>query len=181
MPRTTRRSTTAPRPGHERVSARGDRARCGRVNWEQRKARSGKGRGAKVTGVGVGQAFHSAGRSGYDGLVRITPDGKLHIHSGVGNLGTYSYGSTSRVAAEVLKCKWRTASSSAATRASACRGRLAVGQQHLVHDDACRIRRCRGRSREAERDRGDDARRRSGRLRRGRRDRVLEEGQGAPA
>src|SRR5882757_5866155 len=43
-------------------------------NWDQRKARSGQGRGAKVTGVGVGQAFHSAGRSGYDGLVRITPD-----------------------------------------------------------------------------------------------------------
>ena len=75
-------------------------------NWEQRKARSGQSRGAKVTGVGIGQAFHSAGRSGYDGLVRIAPDGKLHIHSGVGNLGTYSYGSTSRVAAEVLKCNW---------------------------------------------------------------------------
>src|SRR4029079_6955327 len=46
------------------------------------------------------------GRGGYDGLVVITPDGKTHIHSGVGNLGTYSYGSTARVAAEVLKCKW---------------------------------------------------------------------------
>jgi len=75
-------------------------------NWDQRKARSGQARGSKVTGIGVGQAFHSAGRSGYDGLVVITPDGKLHVHSGVGNLGTYSYGSTSRVAAEVLKCSW---------------------------------------------------------------------------
>jgi CO/xanthine dehydrogenase Mo-binding subunit len=75
-------------------------------NWEQRKAKSGQVRGSKVTGVGIGQAFHSAGRSGYDGLLRILPDGKIHIHSGVGNLGTYSYGSTSRVAAEVLKCNW---------------------------------------------------------------------------
>jgi CO/xanthine dehydrogenase Mo-binding subunit len=75
-------------------------------NWEQRLARSGQRNGSKVIGVGVGQSFHSAGRSGYDGLVRLTPDGKLHIHNGAGNLGTYSYGATSRVAAEVLKCDW---------------------------------------------------------------------------
>ncbi len=59
-----------------------------------------------MTGVGVGQAFHAAGSSGFDGLVRITPDGTLHIHTGVGNLGTYSYAGTSRVAAEVLKFDW---------------------------------------------------------------------------
>ena len=38
--------------------------------------------------------------------MRITPDGKLHIHCGVGNLGTFSYAGVSRVAAEVLKMKW---------------------------------------------------------------------------
>jgi len=75
-------------------------------DWAVRKARSGQRRGSKVTGVGVGQSFHSAGRSGYDGLVVLTPAGQLHIHSGVGNLGTYSHTSTSRVAAEVLKCDW---------------------------------------------------------------------------
>jgi CO/xanthine dehydrogenase Mo-binding subunit len=75
-------------------------------DWENRKSRSGRTRGSKVTGIGVGQAFHAAGRGGLDGIVRITPDGKLHIHCGVGNLGTYSYASTSRVAAEVLKCGW---------------------------------------------------------------------------
>ncbi len=75
-------------------------------DWENRKSRSGRTRGSKVTGVGIGQAFHAAGRGGLDGIVRITPDGKLHIHCGVGNLGTYSYASTSRVAAEVLKCGW---------------------------------------------------------------------------
>jgi len=74
--------------------------------WAARKARSGQRRGSKVTGIGVGQAFHSAGRSGYDGLVVLTPEGRLNIHSGVGNLGTYSHTSTSRVAAEVLKCGW---------------------------------------------------------------------------
>jgi len=76
------------------------------AGWEQMSARSGQRRGSKVIGVGVGQGFHPAGRNGYDGLVRLTPDGKLHIHSGAGNLGTYSHSSTSRVAAEVLKCDW---------------------------------------------------------------------------
>jgi CO/xanthine dehydrogenase Mo-binding subunit len=75
-------------------------------DWDGRKARSRRTQGSKVTGVGVGQAFHAAGRGGLDGIVRLTPDGKLHIHCGVGNLGTYSYAATSRVAAEVLKVAW---------------------------------------------------------------------------
>ncbi|MEE2899049.1 MAG: xanthine dehydrogenase family protein molybdopterin-binding subunit [Gemmatimonadota bacterium] len=74
--------------------------------WEDRRARSGQRRGSKVTGVAVGQAFHSAGSGGFDGLLRIAPDGKLYIHTGAGNLGTYSYASTSRVAAEVLGYDW---------------------------------------------------------------------------
>jgi CO/xanthine dehydrogenase Mo-binding subunit len=75
-------------------------------DWAGRRARSATMRGSKVVGVGVGQAFHAAGRGGLDGIVRLTPDGKLHIHCGVGNLGTYSYAATSRVAAEVLKMGW---------------------------------------------------------------------------
>ena len=75
-------------------------------DWEAKLAQSGQRNGSKVIGVGVGQAYHSAGSIGFDGLVRITPDGKLHIHTGVGNLGTYSHTATSRVAAEVLKCNW---------------------------------------------------------------------------
>jgi CO/xanthine dehydrogenase Mo-binding subunit len=74
--------------------------------WEARVLRSGQRRGSKVTGIGVGQAFHSAGFNGFDGLLRITPDGTLHVHSGVGNLGTYSFAGTSRVAAEVLNYDW---------------------------------------------------------------------------
>ncbi|MDA0328162.1 MAG: xanthine dehydrogenase family protein molybdopterin-binding subunit [Gemmatimonadetes bacterium] len=77
-----------------------------RFGWSERRARSGRRTGSKVIGVGVGQAFHSAGSSGFDGLVRIDTDGKLHIHTGIGNLGTYSYASTSRVAAEVLAYDW---------------------------------------------------------------------------
>ena len=75
-------------------------------DWEGKQALSGQRRGSKVIGIGAGQAYHSGGANGFDGLVRIAPDGKVHIHSGVGNLGTYSYAGTSRVVAEVLKCDW---------------------------------------------------------------------------
>ena len=74
--------------------------------WEEKKKLSGQKKGARVTGIGVGQAYHSAGYSGFDGLLVITPEGKLHIHTGVGNLGTYSHTATSRVAAEVLGYDW---------------------------------------------------------------------------
>lgn len=74
--------------------------------YEERSKQSGKRTGNKIRAVGVGQAYHSAGAAGFDGLVRITTDGKLHIHTGVGNLGTYSYLTTSQVAAEVLGCDW---------------------------------------------------------------------------
>jgi xanthine dehydrogenase molybdenum-binding subunit len=77
-----------------------------RFKWEEKLRMSGQRRGSKVIGVGVGSAFHTAGQTGFDGLVRITPDGKVHIHTGVGNLGTYSYAGTARVAAEVLKANW---------------------------------------------------------------------------
>jgi len=75
-------------------------------NYQERKKNSGKRIGSKIRAVGIGQAYHSAGGAGFDGLVRITPDGILHIHTGVGNLGTYSYMDTSRVAAEVLGYDW---------------------------------------------------------------------------
>jgi CO/xanthine dehydrogenase Mo-binding subunit len=75
-------------------------------NYDEKKKLSGQKNGTKVTGIGLGQAFHPAGFAGFDGIVRITPDGKVHLHSGVGNLGTYSHTGTSRVAAEVLKANW---------------------------------------------------------------------------
>jgi CO/xanthine dehydrogenase Mo-binding subunit len=75
-------------------------------NWAERRTRSGQRNGNKVTGIGIGQAYHPAGFSGFDGLVRITPDGILHIHTGVGNLGTFSHSGTARIAAEALKYDW---------------------------------------------------------------------------
>ena len=77
-----------------------------KFNWSKKKLESGKRNGSKVIGIGIGQAFHPGGATGFDGLVRITTDGKVHIHTGIGNLGTYSYAGTSRIVAEVLKCSW---------------------------------------------------------------------------
>jgi len=77
-----------------------------RFKWAERVKRSGQRKGSKVTGIGVGSAFHPAGAAGFDGIVRITPDGKLHIHTGVGNLGTFSYAGTARIAAEALGYDW---------------------------------------------------------------------------
>jgi CO/xanthine dehydrogenase Mo-binding subunit len=75
-------------------------------DYAGRAARNGERNGSKVRAVGIGQAFHTAGGRGFDGLVVLTPEGRLNIHTGVGNLGTYSHSGTSRVAAEVLKCDW---------------------------------------------------------------------------
>jgi CO/xanthine dehydrogenase Mo-binding subunit len=79
---------------------------AGLFKWDEKKQRSGQRNGHKITGIGVGQGYHSAGSNGFDGLLRITPDGKLHIHTGVGNLGTFSHSATARVAAEVLNYSW---------------------------------------------------------------------------
>lgn len=73
--------------------------------WAE-KAAQPRRNGNRVRGIGVGMGYHSAGGTGYDGLIRITPDGRIHQHNGVGNLGTYSYAATARVAAEVLKAPW---------------------------------------------------------------------------
>ena len=75
-------------------------------NWQEKRTRSGQRDGSKVRGVAIGQGFHNGSFAGFDGLVRLTPEGRLHIHTGVGNLGTYSHTATSRVAAEMLKCSW---------------------------------------------------------------------------
>ncbi|MEE2746134.1 MAG: molybdopterin cofactor-binding domain-containing protein, partial [Pseudomonadota bacterium] len=77
-----------------------------KFDYKRKSKKAGKQANGKIRAVGIGQAYHAAGYNGWDGMVRITPDGKLHIHTGVGNLGTYSYAATSRVAAEVLGYKW---------------------------------------------------------------------------
>jgi CO/xanthine dehydrogenase Mo-binding subunit len=76
------------------------------VDWQSASKRSGQRRGSRVTGVGVVLSSFTAGASGFDGLMVIKPDGRLAIHSGIGNLGTHSFSDTSRVAGDVLGLPW---------------------------------------------------------------------------
>ena len=75
-------------------------------NWSERMQRSGQRNGSKVTGIGVALSTFSAGSSGVDGLIVLRPDGRLQIHTGVGNLGTESFSDTARAAAEALDMPW---------------------------------------------------------------------------
>jgi CO/xanthine dehydrogenase Mo-binding subunit len=59
-----------------------------------------------VRGVGVAVGTHPSGSLGFDGLMIIRPDGKLYVHTGVGNLGTHSVIDLARVAAEALQMPW---------------------------------------------------------------------------
>ena len=71
--------------------------------------RSKQRNGTKVTGIGAAISSYSAGTSGIDGLLVIRPDGKVAIHTGVGNLGTESFSDTSRTAMEALDTPWEQA------------------------------------------------------------------------
>ena len=117
-----------------------------RFNYNEKIKRSGEKNGSKVIGIGVGQAYHSAGASGFDGLLQIKPDGKLYIHSGVGNLGTYSYATTPRVAAEVLGAKWENCVVIAGDSSKHLPvGSWSIWQQHILHhntDKLCGSHRC---------------------------------------
>ena len=75
-------------------------------DWEEKRQLSGRREGTKRTGVGIGLSPFTAGSSGRDGLLVVRDDGKLHIHQGIGNLGTHSIADTARAAAKVLDLSW---------------------------------------------------------------------------
>ncbi len=74
--------------------------------WDERKDRGAGGQGSKLRGVGVAMSTFVAGSTGFDGLFVVKPDGRMYIHTGVGNLGTESMSDTSRVAAEMVGVPW---------------------------------------------------------------------------
>jgi xanthine dehydrogenase molybdenum-binding subunit len=75
-------------------------------NWEQRIARSPKRIGSKARGVGVALSCYVGGTTGFDGLLVITPEGRVQFQSGIGNLGTESMIDVHRAGAEVLGVPW---------------------------------------------------------------------------
>jgi CO/xanthine dehydrogenase Mo-binding subunit len=75
-------------------------------NWQQRVARQPKQIGSRIRGVGVSLSTYVGGTIGFDGLLVITPEGRVRFHSGIGNLGTESVIDVHRAAAEVLDVPW---------------------------------------------------------------------------
>jgi CO/xanthine dehydrogenase Mo-binding subunit len=74
-----------------------------KLNWTARVARSPKRIGSKVRGVGVSLSCYVGGTIGLDGLLVITPDGRVRFQSGIGNLGTESVIDVQRAGAEALR------------------------------------------------------------------------------
>ncbi|MDR3753897.1 MAG: xanthine dehydrogenase family protein molybdopterin-binding subunit [Terracidiphilus sp.] len=73
--------------------------------WQERIAKP-KRTGSKARGVGVSLSCFVGGTIGFDGLLVITPDGRVRFHSGIGNLGTESVMDVHRAGAEVLGVPW---------------------------------------------------------------------------
>src|ERR1017187_4468371 len=74
--------------------------------WQERVGRNPKRIGSKIRGVGVSLSCYVGGTIGFDGLLVITPDGRVRFQSGIGNLGTESVIDVHRAAAEVLGVPW---------------------------------------------------------------------------
>jgi CO/xanthine dehydrogenase Mo-binding subunit len=73
--------------------------------WQERAARP-KRIGSTARGVGVSLSTFHGGTIGFDGLLVITPEGRVRFHSGIGNLGTESVMDVHRAGAEVLGVPW---------------------------------------------------------------------------
>ena len=74
--------------------------------WKERVARTPRRMGTRVRGVGVSLSCYVGGSIGFDGLLLLTPDGRVHFQSGIGNLGTESVVDVHRVGAEILGVPW---------------------------------------------------------------------------
>jgi CO/xanthine dehydrogenase Mo-binding subunit len=74
--------------------------------WRERISRNPKRIGSKVRGTGVALSVYVGGTTGFDGLLVITPEGRVRFQSGIGNLGTESVIDVHRVAAEILDVPW---------------------------------------------------------------------------
>jgi CO/xanthine dehydrogenase Mo-binding subunit len=74
--------------------------------WQEKAARQPKRSGTLARGVGVSLSCFVGGTVGFDGLLVITPQGRVQFQSGIGNLGTESVIDVHRAGAEVLGVPW---------------------------------------------------------------------------
>jgi xanthine dehydrogenase molybdenum-binding subunit len=75
-------------------------------DWQTRRARPAPAKASIRRGLGVATGCFVAGTIGFDGLFVITPEGRLRIHSGIGNLGTESFSDVQRVVADAMDVPW---------------------------------------------------------------------------
>jgi CO/xanthine dehydrogenase Mo-binding subunit len=73
--------------------------------WQERLARPRR-IGSMARGVGVSLSCYVGGTIGFDGLIVITPEGRVRFQSGIGNLGTEAVMDVHRAGAEVLGVPW---------------------------------------------------------------------------
>ncbi|WP_306547091.1 xanthine dehydrogenase family protein molybdopterin-binding subunit [Desulfobulbus sp.] len=73
--------------------------------WQARRSRPAL-KSPLRRGIGVATGCFVAGTIGFDGLFVITPEGKLRIHCGIGNLGTESFSDVQRVVADAMDVPW---------------------------------------------------------------------------
>ena len=103
----------------------------------------------------------------------MRPDGKLHVQSGVGNLGTHSVIDLARVAADVLAMPWERVEVVWGDTARTCRGScMSVGSQTTHAMTRANLAGADGPEAQAAGDRGEGPGRRAGRLHAGRRTRA---------
>ncbi len=74
--------------------------------WKERASRVQKHIGTKSRGVGVSLSCYVGGSVGFDGLIVITPQGRVQFQSGIGNLGTEAVIDVHRAGAERLGIPW---------------------------------------------------------------------------
>jgi xanthine dehydrogenase molybdenum-binding subunit len=74
--------------------------------WQEKAARQPKRSGTKARGIGVSLSTYVGGTVGFDGLLVITPQGRVQFQSGIGNLGTESVIDVHRAGAEALGVPW---------------------------------------------------------------------------
>ncbi|MGE4561038.1 MAG: xanthine dehydrogenase family protein molybdopterin-binding subunit [Desulfobulbus sp.] len=74
--------------------------------WQSRRSRPPLNAGSIRRGLGVATGCFVAGTIGFDGLFVITPEGRIRIHTGIGNLGTESFSDVQRVVADAMGMPW---------------------------------------------------------------------------
>jgi len=74
--------------------------------WKERAAHDHQRHGTKARGVGVSLSCYVGGTVGFDGLLVITPQGRVQFQSGIGNLGTESVIDVHRAGADRLGVPW---------------------------------------------------------------------------